>query len=171
MKTPGLKCLSMAPLARLSAPQPSATSWGCVLPALWGLHGFLPSPSPGRLSNNHSPQVHSVALSEQELQREIKAQLVRLPESTSGPPPRPKARLAGAQAIFEAQQLAVARGGTRPEVPRIVVQPPEEPRPPRRKPQTRGKTFHGLLTRSRGPPIEGPPRSHRSSTSFLDTRF
>ncbi|KAM7086087.1 carabin isoform 1-T4 [Molossus nigricans] len=116
-------------------------------------------------------QVHSVALSEQDLQREIKAQLTQLPESTSGPLPRPKARLAGAQAIFEAQQLAGAQGGTRPEVPRIVVQPPEEPRPPRRKPQTRGKTFHGLLTRSRGPPIEGPPKSHRGSTSFLDTRF
>lgn len=112
-----------------------------------------------------------MALSEQDLQREIKTQLAKLPESTSGPPPRPKARLAGAQAIFEAQQLAGVRGGTRPEVPRIVVQPPEEPRPPRRKPQTRGKTFHGLLTRSRGPPIEGPPRSHRGSTSFLDTRF
>uniref|UniRef100_A0A8C9JKC5 Carabin n=1 Tax=Panthera tigris altaica TaxID=74533 RepID=A0A8C9JKC5_PANTA len=81
-------------------------------------------------------QVHSVALSERDLQREIRAQLAQLPE-----------------------------------VPRIVVQPPEEPRPPRRKPQTRGKTFHGLLTRSRGPPVEGPSRSHRSSTSFLDTRF
>uniref|UniRef100_A0A8D1RWS5 Carabin n=1 Tax=Sus scrofa TaxID=9823 RepID=A0A8D1RWS5_PIG len=111
------------------------------------------------------PQVHSVALSEQDLQREIKAQLAQLP------PPRPQARLAGAQAIFEAQQLAGTQGATRPEVPRIVVQPPEEPRPPRRKPQTRGKTFHGLLTRSRGPPIESPTRSHRSSTSFLDTRF
>uniref|UniRef100_A0A8D1UYI0 Carabin n=1 Tax=Sus scrofa TaxID=9823 RepID=A0A8D1UYI0_PIG len=111
------------------------------------------------------PQVHSVALSEQDLQREIKAQLAQLP------PPRPQARLAGAQAIFEAQQLAGTQGAARPEVPRIVVQPPEEPRPPRRKPQTRGKTFHGLLTRSRGPPIESPTRSHRSSTSFLDTRF
>nr|XP_054367790.1 carabin isoform X2 [Mirounga angustirostris] len=116
-------------------------------------------------------QVHSVALSEQDLQREIKVQLARLPESTSGPPPRPQARLPGAQAIFEAQQLAGVQGGTRPEVPQIVVQPPEEPRPPRRKPQTRGKTFHGLLTRSRGPPLEGPPRSHRGSASFLDTRF
>ena len=152
-------------------PQPSATSWGCVLPALWGPHDFLPSHSPGKLSAPRSPQVHGVALSEQDLQREIKTQLAQLPESTSGPPPRPKARLAGAQAIFEAQQLAGVRGGTRPEVPRIVVQPPEEPRPPRRKPQTRGKTFHGLLTRSKGPPIEGPPRSHRGSTSFLDTRF
>ncbi|XP_022261300.1 carabin isoform X2 [Canis lupus familiaris] len=116
-------------------------------------------------------QVHSMALSEQDLQREIRVQLARLPESTSGPPPRPQARLPGAQAIFEAQQLAGAQGSAKPEVPRIVVQPPEEPRPPRRKPQTRGKTFHGLLTRSRGPPIEGPPRSHRGSTSFLDTRF
>ncbi|XP_041629383.1 carabin isoform X2 [Vulpes lagopus] len=116
-------------------------------------------------------QVHSMALSEQDLQREIRVQLARLPESTSGPPPRPQARLPGAQAIFEAQQLAGAQGAAKPEVPQIVVQPPEEPRPPRRKPQTRGKTFHGLLTRSRGPPIEGPPRSHRGSTSFLDTRF
>ncbi|XP_066893801.1 carabin isoform X2 [Kogia breviceps] len=117
------------------------------------------------------PQVHSVALSEQDLQREIKAQLAQLPTSASGPPPRPQARLPGAQAIFEAQQLAGTRGATRPEVPRIVVQPPEEPRPPRRKPQTRGKTFHGLLTRSRAPPIESPARSHRGSTSSLDTRF
>ncbi|XP_024604485.1 carabin isoform X3 [Neophocaena asiaeorientalis asiaeorientalis] len=116
-------------------------------------------------------QVHSVALSEQDLQREIKAQLVQLPASASGPPPRPQARLPGAQAIFEAQQLAGTWGATRPEVPRIVVQPPEEPRPPRRKPQTRGKTFHGLLTRSRAPRIESPTRSHRGSTSSLDTRF
>lgn len=171
LKTPGLKWLAMTPSVRLPAPQPSATSWGCVLPALWGPRGFLPSCRPGKLTTNCSPQVHSVALSEQDLQRELKAQLAQLPESTSGPPPRPKARLAGARAIFEAQQLARARGGARPEVPRIVVQPPDEPRPPRRKPQTRGKTFHGLLTRSKGPPIEGPPRSHRSSTSFLDTRF
>ena len=152
----------------LSGPQLSATSWGCVLPALRGSQHFLPSP---RLSINCSPQVHGVALSEQDLQREIKAQLAQLPASASEPPPRPQARLPGAPAIFEAQQLAGTRGSPRPEVPRIVVQPPEEPRPPRRKPQTRGKTFHGLLTRSRGPPIESPARSHRSSTSFLDTRF
>ncbi|XP_064143769.1 carabin isoform X1 [Loxodonta africana] len=118
-------------------------------------------------------QVHSVALSERDLQREIRAQLGQLPKSAPGPPPRPQARLAGAPAIFEAQQLAGARGGTRPgpQVPRIVVQPPEEPRTPRRKPQTRGKTFHGLLTRARGPPLEGPSRAHRGSASFLDTRF
>ncbi|XP_050612688.1 carabin isoform X2 [Macaca thibetana thibetana] len=116
-------------------------------------------------------QVHNVVLSERDLQREIKAQLAQLPDSAPGPPPRPQVRLAGAQAIFEAQQLAGARRGAKPEVPRIVVQPPEEPRPPRRKPQTRGKTFHGLLTRARGPPIEGPPRPQRGSTSFLDTRF
>ncbi|OWK17152.1 TBC1D10C [Cervus elaphus hippelaphus] len=115
--------------------------------------------------------VHGVALSELELQREIKAQLAQLPASASEPPPRPQARLPGAPAIFETQQLAGTQGAPRPEVPRIVIQPPEEPQPPRRKPQTRGKTFHGLLTRSRGPPIESPARSHRSSTSFLDTRF
>lgn len=170
METPGLRWLSVALLVYLLvcqplSPQPSATSWGCALPAPPGPHGFLPSPRQGKLSPNCSPQVHSVALSEQDLQREIKAQLAQLP------PPRPQARLAGAQAIFEAQQLAGTQGAARPEVPRIVVQPPEEPRPPRRKPQTRGKTFHGLLTRSRGPPIESPTRSHRSSTSFLDTRF
>lgn len=122
------------------------------------------------------PQVHSVALSEQDLQREIRTQLAQLPASPSGPPPRPQARLPGAQAIFEAQQLAGAQASTRstkPQVPSIIVQPPEEPAPPKpqRKPQTRGKTFHGLLTRARGPPIQGPPRSHRGSTSFLDTRF
>lgn len=116
-------------------------------------------------------QVHSVALSERDLQREIRIQLAQLPKSSPGPVPLPQARLPGAQAIFESQQLARIRGSTKPEIPRIVVQPPEEPRPPRRKPQTRGKTFHGLLTRARGPPIEGPSRSHRGSTSFLDTRF
>nr|XP_048313754.1 carabin isoform X2 [Myodes glareolus] len=116
-------------------------------------------------------QVHNVALSERDLQREIRIQLAQLPKSSPGPAPLPQARLPGAQAIFESQQLARIRGSTKPEIPRIVVQPPEEPRPPRRKPQTRGKTFHGLLTRARGPPIEGPSRSHRGSTSFLDTRF
>ncbi|XP_076771066.1 carabin isoform X1 [Arvicanthis niloticus] len=116
-------------------------------------------------------QVHNVALSEQELQREIRIQLAQLPKSSPGPAPLPQARLPGAQAIFESQQLARVRGGTKPEIPRIVVQPPEEPNPPRRKPQTRGKTFHGLLIRARGPPIEGPSRSHRGSASFLDTRF
>uniref|UniRef100_A0A8C9P8W2 TBC1 domain family member 10C n=1 Tax=Spermophilus dauricus TaxID=99837 RepID=A0A8C9P8W2_SPEDA len=116
-------------------------------------------------------QVHSVALSERDLQREIRVQLAQLSKSAPEPLPRPQARLPGAQAIFEAQQLAGARGSARPEVPRIVVQPPEETTPPRRKPQTRGKTFHGLLTRSRGPPMEGAPRPHRGSASFLDTRF
>ncbi|XP_051001765.1 carabin isoform X2 [Acomys russatus] len=116
-------------------------------------------------------QVHSVALSERDLQREIRIQLPQLPKSSSGPAPLPHARFPGAQAIFESQQLAGVRGVTKPEIPRIVVQPPEEPRPPRRKPQTRGKTFHGLLTRARGPPIEGPSKSQRGSVSFLDTRF
>lgn len=116
-------------------------------------------------------QVHNVALSERDLQREIRIQLAQLPKSSPGPAPLPQARLPGAQAIFESQQLAGVRGGTKPEIPRIVVQPPEEPQPPRRKPQTRGKTFHGLLIRARGPPIEGPSRSHRGSASFLDTRF
>uniref|UniRef100_A0A4X1T5R0 Rab-GAP TBC domain-containing protein n=1 Tax=Sus scrofa TaxID=9823 RepID=A0A4X1T5R0_PIG len=148
-----------------------APGTGCyrTAPGLSGAPGDAQCPSshpPAQLQEEvFMPQVHSVALSEQDLQREIKAQLAQLP------PPRPQARLAGAQAIFEAQQLAGTQGAARPEVPRIVVQPPEEPRPPRRKPQTRGKTFHGLLTRSRGPPIESPTRSHRSSTSFLDTRF
>lgn len=128
-------------------------------------------PSPGKVSINRSSQVHSVALSERDLQREIRIQLAQLPKSSPGPAPLPQARLPGAQAIFESQQLAGVRGSTKPEIPRIVVQPPEEPRPPRRKPQTRGKTFHGLLTRVRGPPIEGPSRSHRGSASFLDTRF
>ncbi|XP_004713771.1 carabin [Echinops telfairi] len=118
-------------------------------------------------------QVHSVALTERDLQREIRTQLSQLPTAAPGPPPQPKARLAGAPAIFEVQQLARVQGGTSPspEVPRIVVQPPEEARTPRRKPQTRGKTFHGLLTRVRGPPLEGPSRAHRGSSSFLDTRF
>lgn len=116
-------------------------------------------------------QVHSVALSERALQREIRVQLAQLSDAAPGPSPQPQARLPGAQAIFEAQQLAGAQGGSKPEVPQIVVQPPEEPLPPRRKPQTRGKTFHGLLTRARGPPLEGPPRPHRGSASFLDTRF
>ncbi|XP_046301051.1 carabin isoform X3 [Marmota monax] len=118
-----------------------------------------------------SARVHSVALSERDLQRETRVQLAQLSKSAPEPLPRPQARLPGAQAIFEAQQLAGARGSARPEVPRIVVQPPEETTPPRRKPQTRGKTFHGLLTRSRGPPMEGAPRPHRGSASFLDTRF
>lgn len=114
-------------------------------------------------------QVHGVALSEQDLQREIRTQLAQLPASVSGPLPRPQDRLPGAQAVFQAQQLAGLCGDSRkPEVPRIVVQPPEEPR---RKPQTRGKTFHGFLTRARGPPIQGSPRAHRGSASFLDTRF
>lgn len=141
-------------------------------PGLLETLGALRSIPPAQLQEEvFMPQVHGVALSEQDLQREIKAQLAQLPASASEPPPRPQARLPGAPAIFEAQQLAGTQGSPRPEVPRIVVQPPEEPRPPRRKPQTRGKTFHGLLTRSRGPPIESPTRSHRSSTSFLDTRF
>uniref|UniRef100_A0A2K5MFI9 TBC1 domain family member 10C n=2 Tax=Cercopithecinae TaxID=9528 RepID=A0A2K5MFI9_CERAT len=141
-------------------------------PGLLETLGALRAIPPAQLQEEaFMSQVHNVVLSERDLQREIKAQLAQLPDSAPGPPPRPQVRLAGAQAIFEAQQLAGARRGAKPEVPRIVVQPPEEPRPPRRKPQTRGKTFHGLLTRARGPPIEGPPRPQRGSTSFLDTRF
>ncbi|XP_074257869.1 carabin isoform X5 [Saimiri boliviensis] len=141
-------------------------------PGLLETLGALRAISPTQLQEEvFMSQVHSVVLSERDLHREIKAQLAQLPDSAPGPLPRPQARLAGAQAIFEAQQLAGAQRGAKPEVPRIVVQPPEEPRPPRRKPQTRGKTFHGLLTRARGPPLEGPPRPQRSSTSFLDTRF
>ncbi|XP_023041906.1 carabin isoform X1 [Piliocolobus tephrosceles] len=141
-------------------------------PGLLETLGALRAIPPAQLQEEaFMSQVHNVVLSERDLQREIKAQLAQLPDSAPGPLPRPQVRLAGAQAIFEAQQLAGARRGAKPEVPRIVVQPPEEPRPPRRKPQTRGKTFHGLLTRARGPPIEGPPRPQRGSTSFLDTRF
>lgn len=171
MRTSGLSCLSSGPSNAVS--QPTATSWGCVLPAPWGPQGFLlpDTPVQAKSASNCSLQVHSVALSERDLQREIRIQLAQLPKSSSGPAPLPQDRLPGAQAIFESQQLAGVRGCTKPEIPRIVVQPPEEPRPPRRKPQTRGKTFHGLLTRARGPPIEGPSRSHRGSASFLDTRF
>jgi hypothetical protein len=144
-----------------------------VLPAppRGDLRVSCPSFSPGKINTNCPPQVHSVTLSERDLQRELRVQLTQLPKSLPGPPPQPQARLSGAQAIFEFQQLAGAQGSAKPELPQIVVQPPEEPRPPRRKPQTRGKTFHGLLTRARGPPIEGAPRSHRGSASFLDTRF
>lgn len=154
----------------LAPPRPQAsalsTSWLCALVAHGAGPGFLtPNPAHG----SHPTQVHSVALSEQDLQREIRTQLAQLPASVSGPLPRPQERLPGAQAVFQAQQLAGLCGDSRkPEVPRIVIQPPEEPR---RKPQTRGKTFHGFLTRARGPPIQGSPRAHRGSASFLDTRF
>lgn len=150
----------------LSGPQPSATSWGCVLPALRGSHHFLlPQaqyqslqvrmawPCPNRTcSGDQGPAGPAARIS-------IRA----TPEATGLPGP-------GAPAIFEAQQLAGTQGTPGPRAC-IVVQPPEEPRPPRRKPQTRGKTFHGLLTGSRGPLSRAPVRSHRSSTSFLDTRF
>ncbi|XP_027711987.1 carabin isoform X2 [Vombatus ursinus] len=114
-------------------------------------------------------QVHAVAVSERDLQRESLTQLAKLQKTSPELQLRPKDRLPGAPAIFEAQQLAA----TKPpdlEVPRIVVHPPEEPRP-RKKPQTRGKTFHGMLTRSRSPQTDGPSRPHRASSSFLDTRF
>ncbi|XP_028626882.1 carabin isoform X2 [Grammomys surdaster] len=141
-------------------------------PGLLETLGALRSIPPTQLQEEvFMSQVHNVALSERDLQREIRIQLAQLPKSSPGPAPLPQARLPGAQAIFESQQLAGVRGDTKPEIPRIVVQPPEEPSPPRRKPQTRGKTFHGLLIRARGPPIEGPSRSHRGSASFLDTRF
>lgn len=141
-------------------------------PGLLETLGALRAIPPSQLQEEgFMAQVHGVALSERDLQRETRVQLAQLAEATPGLSPRP--RLPGARAIFEAQQLAGAQGSSRPEVPRIVVQPPEEPtpNPNRRKPQTRGKTFHGLLMRARGPPIEGPPRAHRGSTSFLDTRF
>ncbi|XP_068944523.1 carabin-like [Petaurus breviceps papuanus] len=114
-------------------------------------------------------QVHAVAISERDLQRESLTQLAKLQKTSPELQLRPKDRLPGAPAIFEAQQLAAAKPPDQ-EVPRIVVHPPEEPRP-RKKPQTRGKTFHGMLTRSRGPQTEGPSRPHRASSSFLDTRF
>ncbi|XP_072495377.1 carabin isoform X3 [Notamacropus eugenii] len=114
-------------------------------------------------------QVHAVAISERDLQRESVTQLAKLQKASPELQLRPKDRLPGATAIFEAQQLAAAKPPD-PEVPRIVVHPPEEPRP-RKKPQTRGKTFHGMLTRSRGPQTEGSSRAHRASSSFLDTRF
>lgn len=164
VQTPGLSAAVSG-----SPGQTSALSASCSVPARGDLVASCPCPSPTRPSCPHTPQVHGVALSEQDLQREIRTQLAQLPPSASGPPPRPQDRLPGAQAVFQAQQLAgLCPDAKKPEVPLIVVQPPEEPR---RKPQTRGKTFHGLLTRARGPPIQGSPRSHRGSTSFLDTRF
>ncbi|XP_051822522.1 carabin isoform X2 [Antechinus flavipes] len=114
-------------------------------------------------------QVHTVAVSERDLRRESLLQLAKLQHASPELQLRPQDRLPGAPAIFEAQQLAAAKPPGR-EVPRIVVHPPEEPRP-RKKPQTRGKTFHGILRRPRAPPTEGPSRSHRASSSFLDTRF
>ncbi|XP_069865649.1 carabin-like isoform X1 [Dipodomys merriami] len=141
-------------------------------PGLLETLGALRAIAPSQLQEEiFMSQVHSVALSERDLQREIRVQLAQRAESSPGPHPQLQARLPGAQAIFEAQQLAGARGSPKPELPQIVVQPPEESRPPRRKPQTRGKTFHGLLPRARGASLEGAPRAHRSSVSFLDTRF
>ncbi|XP_044536654.1 carabin isoform X1 [Gracilinanus agilis] len=114
-------------------------------------------------------QVHAVAISERDLRRESLTQLAKLQKTDPELQLRPKDRLPGAPAIFEAQQLTAASKAPGQEVPRIVVQPPEEH--PRRKPQTRGKTFHGMLTRHRGLQTEGPSRTHRASSSFLDTRF
>lgn len=135
-------------------------------------------------------------ISDRDLQRECQAQLVKLRTTMPEFQYNPEKRLAGAKAVFDAQQLADAQigkeaHGNHPQtlLPQIQVQPP--PSPPgkqrvlekasevqgqkklqvRKKPDTRGKTFHftekpiGQTKEERS----GPGSGKTKSSFYLET--
>ncbi|XP_032074349.1 carabin isoform X1 [Thamnophis elegans] len=134
-------------------------------------------------------EVHDVPISESDLERECRIQLGKLHKTQPKFQYNPKQRLSGAKAIFDVQQLEDAQSNkTEKEIhahtfhiPQIKVDPP--PSPPReqkrasemhaqkkeqkrKKPDTRGKTFHAFEhpTGRRERKLE--PEAARSKSSF-----
>lgn len=141
-------------------------------------------------------QVHDVPISDRDLERECRAQLKKLRASRPDFQYSPELRLSGSKAIFDAQQLEYMRNdeedpGSRTHtftIPQITVDPPppspnekkklekaseapgQKKMKTRKKPDTRGKTFHFMprpTSRTEGrlePDVVG-----RKSSFYVDT--
>nr|XP_005280622.3 carabin [Chrysemys picta bellii] len=165
-------------------------------------------------------EVHNVAVSDRDVERECRTQLAKLRKVRPDFGYRPEQRLPNAKAIFDAQQLEDAqqpRKGRHPApaflIPEIVVDPPPPPpkeqrrmererlkeqrrqeqeqrrqeeaaekqarkkKPPgRKKPDTRGKTFHVaqrpmLSLAQESGEGEEPGPAKRNSAPYLETYF
>uniref|UniRef100_A0A8C0IS00 TBC1 domain family member 10C n=1 Tax=Chelonoidis abingdonii TaxID=106734 RepID=A0A8C0IS00_CHEAB len=130
-------------------------------------------------------EVHNVAVSDRDVERECRTQLAKLRKVRPDFGYHPEQRLPNAKAVFDAQQLEDAqqpRKGRHPApaflIPEIVVDPP--PPPPkeqrRKKPDTRGKTFHVaqrpmLSLAQEGREGEEPGPAKRNSAPYLETYF
>ncbi|XP_053127466.1 carabin isoform X1 [Hemicordylus capensis] len=144
-------------------------------------------------------QVHDIPVSDRDLERECRVQLAKMRKSQPDFQYTPEHRLSGAKAIFDAQQLADAQNhegdpGSHTvtfHIPQIKVEPPplspkEQQRQldkasevqgqkklkTRKKPDTRGKTFHVTQdsTESREERVE-PGTAKRKSFSYTETWF
>uniref|UniRef100_A0A7M4FZ20 TBC1 domain family member 10C n=1 Tax=Crocodylus porosus TaxID=8502 RepID=A0A7M4FZ20_CROPO len=127
-------------------------------------------------------EVHDMAVSHRDLERHCQVKLKKLRKDWPNFGQRLGQRLPNAKAIFDEQQLEEARcpgkGGQTGSpflIPEIVVDPP--PREQRRKkPDTRGKTFH-MGQRPTSSLVQGheegeePSHARRKSTPYLETYF
>ncbi|XP_033015082.1 carabin [Lacerta agilis] len=141
-------------------------------------------------------EVHDVPISDHDLERECRAQLKKLRASRPDFQYSPELRLSGSKAIFDAQQLEYTQNdkedpGSRTHtftIPQITVDPPpsspnekkklekaseapdQKKRKARKKPDTRGKTFH--FTSQSTSRTEGrlePDVVGRKSSFYVDT--
>lgn len=134
-------------------------------------------------------------ISDRDLERECKIQLAKMRKTQPEFQYHPEHRLSGAKAIFDAQQLSEAKnevedGRSHPhafQIPQIKVEPPPlSPTQPkklekasevqsqakgktRKKPDTRGKTFH--VTQQPLGRREGRPEPKTKSSFYLETWF
>ncbi|KAL8182929.1 UNVERIFIED_CONTAM: hypothetical protein K2H54_008059 [Gekko kuhli] len=144
-------------------------------------------------------EVHDVPISDRDLECECQAQLVQIRTTRPEFQYNPGNRLAGAKAVFDAQQLEDAQMGKEAHgsrihtflTPRIQVEPPpslpkEQGEPEkasdgrgqkkwqaRKKPDTRGKTFHFTQkpTGQTGEERSEPGTGKRRTSSYLETWF
>uniref|UniRef100_A0A6J0UU28 Carabin isoform X2 n=1 Tax=Pogona vitticeps TaxID=103695 RepID=A0A6J0UU28_9SAUR len=140
-------------------------------------------------------EVHDVPISDRDLEREYKIQLAKLRKTQPEFQYKSEHRLSGAKAVFDAQQLSNAKNevgdcSSHPhtfQIPEIKVEPP--PLSPekhkklekasevqgqtkgktRKKPDTRGKTFHVTQHPVRG--TEDRPEPKTKSSFYLETWF
>ncbi|XP_054825876.1 carabin [Eublepharis macularius] len=145
-------------------------------------------------------EVHDVPISDRDLEREYRIQLAKLRTTRPEFQYDPENRLSGAKAVFDAQQLEDVQIGKEAHgthtqaflIPQIKVEPPPSPpkeqRQPekasdevqgrkklqaRKKPDTRGKTFH-FTQKPTGRTREDRPEpgtAKRKSSFYLDTWF
>uniref|UniRef100_A0A8C8S950 Rab-GAP TBC domain-containing protein n=1 Tax=Pelusios castaneus TaxID=367368 RepID=A0A8C8S950_9SAUR len=130
-------------------------------------------------------EVHDMAVLDRDVERDCRVQLAKLRKTRPDFGCCLERRLPNAKAIFDAQQLEDAQQpgkGSHPAstflIPEIVVNPPP-PHPKeqrRKKPDTRGKTFHvgqrpvlSLIPGGREGEDPGPTK--RNSAPYLDTYF
>lgn len=140
-------------------------------------------------------EVHEVPISDRDLERECQVQLTKLHKSRPEFQYNPQRRLFGAKAIFDAQQLETTQNHEENpgshnhtfHIPQIMVEPPplspkekreletapnQKKEKTRKKPDTRGKTFHATQQPvSRRQKRLEPDTGKKKSSFYVETWF